>query len=89
MIGVLVYCFRGGRMTAVYRHLENELLGVELGDRGAAVESASDLSNSARPEWVRGTPVLEAEATPIADGNDDNDDTEEVMEVEATPIVEK
>jgi hypothetical protein len=31
----------------------------------------------------------EAEATPIADGNDDNDDTEEVMEVEATPIVEK
>ena len=66
-------------MTAVYRHLENELLGVELlGDRVAAVESASDLSNPARPEWMRGTPVLEAEATPIADGNDD--DAEEVME---------
>ena len=87
IIGVLIYCFRGGRMTAVYRRLENELLGVELGDRGTAGESASDLSNSARPEWMRGKSVLEAEAIPIADGNDN--DAEEVMEVEATPIVEK
>ena len=70
-------------MTTVYRHLD-ELLGVELSYRRAAVESESDLSNSARPGWVRGTPVLEAEATPIADGNDDNDDAE----VEATPILQ-
>ena len=74
-------------MTAVYSGLENELLGVELGDRGTAGESASDLSNSARPEWMRGKSVLEAEAIPIADGNDN--DAEEVMEVEATPIVEE
>ena len=51
------------------------------------MESASDLSNSARLEWMRGRSVLEAEAIPIADGNDN--DAEEVMEVEANPIVEK
>ena len=36
---------------------------------------------------MRGKSVLQAEAIPIADGNDN--DAEEVMEVEATPIVEE
>ena len=44
------------------------------------MESSSDLSNSARPEWMRGRSVLAAEAIPIADGNDN--DAAEMIEVE-------